>query len=269
VSIEREIVAGMLGGAVPRDGVLVVHSGFKKLKDAGCSAEGVIEELAAAIPDGTLVMPTMSWRICTPQNPVFDELATPSHVGALPELFRTKYATHRSLHPTHSVGALGTRAARLTAEHHLGNTPCAKNSPYGLMEGFPAYVLMIDTGFERCTAIHVPEEDLAPDLYMNPLSEAATYELRDRHGGVHSMKLRTHRRLNRCFEKFEAMLAGKGKLQQGTVSGSSYLLCSLADLLGEIYELGKTDPRATLAPDGVPTRLSSPVAAHAPAAGRR
>ena len=38
-------------------------------------------------------------------EPNWDELGTPSHTGALSEVFRTRYAEARSIHPTHSVGA--------------------------------------------------------------------------------------------------------------------------------------------------------------------
>lgn len=258
MSRETAAVARMLSDSVPRDGVLVVHSGFKKLKSAGHRIEPMIEALAAHVGEGTLLMPTMSWRICTRDNPFFHELDTPSHVGAMPEAFRVTYATHRSLHPTHSVAALGKHAGPLTAEHHKGTTPCPAVSPYGLMRGMPAHVLMLDCGFERLTAIHLPEELLQPDLYLHPLADAPTFTLTDRRGGTHMMKLRGHKRLNRCFEKFEGMLAAKGKLKAGEVDGAPYLLCTMDDLLGEVTALMERDPAATLAPDGVATRLSWP-----------
>jgi aminoglycoside 3-N-acetyltransferase len=249
-------VRDILDGRVPRDGVLTVHSGFRALGRAGYKAEAFIETLLGHLSAGTLVMPTMSWRTVTPEHPVFDELATPSHVGIVPELFRTRYASARSLHPTHSVAAAGQLAATLTATHHLGNTPCAMNSPYGLMRDYPSYLLMLGCGFERCTAIHLPEELIAPDLYLLPLEEAESYELRDRHGGRHGMRLRRHRRLNRCFEKFEPMLAERGLLLQGEIAGTRFLLCSLAELLDQVFSEFERDREATLAPAGLRTRLS-------------
>jgi aminoglycoside N3'-acetyltransferase len=116
---------------------------------------------------------------------------------------------------------------------------------------------MLDCGFERCTAIHLPEEAVAPDLYLLPESEAEAYELIDRHGACHRMRLRRHRRLNRCFEKFEPMLAQRGRLHSGAAEGTPYLLCRLDDLLDEVFaELART-PEATLAPPGAATRLSA------------
>lgn len=241
---------------VPRDGILTVHSGFRALSRAGHRAETLIEALLDHLADGTLVMPTMSWRTVTQAQPVFDELRTPSHVGAVPELFRQRYAEARSLHPTHSVAAKGSLAHALTAQHHLGNTPCALNSPYGLMRGRNAFILMIACGFERSTAIHLPEEIVAPDLYLVPEADAETYELVDRHGGRHAMQLRRHVRLNRCFEKFEPILEDAGRLHRGVIDGTPYLVCSHDHLVDAVMAALAHDPRATVAPEGARTRLT-------------
>jgi aminoglycoside 3-N-acetyltransferase len=255
VSALRDLLAPTLAG-VPRDGILTVHAGFRGLSRAGHRAEDFIEALLDHLADGTLVMPAMSWRIVTPENPVFDELATPSHVGVVAELFRTRYATVRSLHPTHSTAAAGRLAGELTAHHHEGDTPCALNSPYGLMRRRSAFVLMLGCGFERCTAIHLPEEIVAPDLYLVPPQEAERYTLRDRNGRAVTMRLRRHRRLNRCFEAFEPVLEGQGQLQRGVLTGTPTLLCSHDALLEAVFAGLARDPRATLAPDGAATRLS-------------
>jgi aminoglycoside 3-N-acetyltransferase len=89
--------------AVPRDGVLVVHSAIAPLSRQGFRAEAIIEALLDYLSAGSLFMPTMTWRTVTPAHPEWDELATPSHTGVLTEVFRTRYATARSTHPTHSV----------------------------------------------------------------------------------------------------------------------------------------------------------------------
>ncbi|MCX7153256.1 MAG: AAC(3) family N-acetyltransferase, partial [Proteobacteria bacterium] len=144
-------------GRVPRDAVLVVHSAIAGLSRQGFRAESIIESLLEYLDAGTLLMPTMTWRTVTPQNPIFDEIATPSHTGVLSEIFRTQYATARSLHPTHSAAAYGAAARPLLAAHHLGDTPVPSTSPYGLMRDYPAHILMMGVGLECCTAIHHPE----------------------------------------------------------------------------------------------------------------
>jgi aminoglycoside 3-N-acetyltransferase len=234
---------------VPHDGVLVVHSAIAALSRAGFRAEGMIEVLLDYMNAGTVVMPTMTWRTVTPQNPVWDELDTPSHTGVLSEVFRTRYAEARSIHPTHSVAARGSQAQRLLARHHLDDTPVSPNSPYGLMREKASYVLMIGVGLETCTAIHLPEETIAPDTYLLPLNAEEVYECRDRHGRTHRMHARRHRRLNRDFPKFAPPLAAKGLLHEGEIAGCRYTLVGLNDLLGEVTSGLLVNRFATLAPD--------------------
>lgn len=250
---EDEAVDAVLRSArVPRDGVLFVHCAFRRLGAAGYDVDAFISALLAHMAEGTLVMPTMSWRIVTPQNPIFDELATPSHVGVLAEVFRTRYASHRSLHPTHSVAAAGRLAATLTAGHHLGDTPCAIDSPYGRAAGEDAHVLMLGIGLERCTAIHHAEEMVAPEVYLKPAAEAERYALRDRHGTVHEMRLRRHLKLNRDFPQFAAPLRRKGSLVAGELAGMPWMAVPQRALLDEVVGALEKDPRAIIAPPGAP-----------------
>jgi aminoglycoside 3-N-acetyltransferase len=253
MSSERLAIADMLEGAkVPRDGILFVHSAFRRLGAQGFRVHAFIEALMDYMWDGTLVMPTMSWRIVTPASPVFDELATPSHVGVLAERYRIEYATHRSLHPTHSVAAWGKLAEMLTAAHHLDDTPCSLDSPYGRATGHEAFILLLGVGLERCTAIHHVEERVAPDVYLQPSSAAEIYQCRGRDGAVHTVRLRRHLRLNRDFPQFAAPLLGRGEMRHGDLAGTPWLCVAQSDLLREVTEALDHDPRAIIAPPGAP-----------------
>jgi aminoglycoside 3-N-acetyltransferase len=231
---------------VPHDGVLVVHSAIATLSRQGFHAEVMIEALLGYLSAGTLVMPTMTWRTVTPEWPAWDELATPSHTGVLTEVFRTCYATARSIHPTHSVAACGPQAQALLGRHHLDDTPVSANSPYGLMRDQPAYVLMLGVGLESCTAIHLPEEMIAPEIYLQPIGQTELYECRDRHGVVHQVRTRRHWRLDRDFPKFGPPLEQGGFLQSGTLDGYPYAVTGLCDLLKAVSSTLINDPRGTL-----------------------
>jgi aminoglycoside 3-N-acetyltransferase len=250
---ELEATTALLRAArVPRDGVLFVHCAFRGLSARGWSVDATIEALLEFMRDGTLIMPAMSWRTVTPANPVFDELATPSHVGILAETFRTRYATHRSLHPTHSVAARGRLAGALTSGHHLDDTPCSPNSPYGRAAREEAYVLLIGIGLERCTAIHHAEEQIAPDTYLKPPAEAETYACRSRTGIVHTVRLRRHLKLNRDFPQFSRPLIEKGAMICGEIAGTACAVVPQRDLLAEVGAALVRDPRAIIAPAGAP-----------------
>ena len=138
---------------VSGDGVLIVHSGITRLSRRGFRAERIVDAMMEHMCGGNLLMPTMTWRTVTPQNPHWDEIATPSHTGVLSEIFRTTYATARSIHPTHSVAGWGPAARTLLARHHVDDTPVSGNSPYGLMRDYDAYVMTLGVGMESATAL--------------------------------------------------------------------------------------------------------------------
>jgi aminoglycoside 3-N-acetyltransferase len=231
---------------VPQDGVLVVHSGIAQLSRQGFTAEGIIETLLDHLVCGNVFMPTMTWRTVSPENPDWDEMTTPSHTGVLSEVFRRSYATARSIHPTHSVAGWGPNAAALLARHHVDDTPVSGNSPYGLMRDFPAYVLLIGVGLESCTAIHLAEETINAELYVQPREKTELYRCRDRHGTNHLVKTRRHRRLDRDFPRFGPSLQAKNALEQGAIDGCPYIIMSLAALLREVFMALLEDPKATL-----------------------
>jgi len=229
---------------VPREGILVVHSAIAKLSRAGFRAESMIEALLDYMNTGTLVMPTMTWRTVTPQNPFWDELGTPSHTGVLSEIFRTRYAEARSIHPTHSVAAHGPHAYHLLARHHLDDTPVSPNSPYGLMRDELSYVLMIGVGLETCTAIHLPEELVAPEVYLQPGVEA--YECSDRQGVSRRVWTRRHRRLDRDFPKFGPTLMMEGHAHTTDIVGCSCMIVELQALLNAVTTALHADKNGTL-----------------------
>jgi aminoglycoside 3-N-acetyltransferase len=229
---------------VPHDGTLIVHSAIARLSRQGFRAEAMIETFVDYLRGGTLAMPTMTWRTVTPQQPDWDELATPSRTGVLTEVFRTRYAAARSIHPTHSVAACGTGVPHWLSQHHLEDTPVSLKSPYGLMRQDNAYVLMLGVGLETCTAIHLPEEAVAPDVYLRPLAEP--YDCCDRHGVVHTVQTRRHWSLDRDFPKFGPPLERGGLMISGTIGDCPYAIVGLQPLLDLVWSTLRADRHGTL-----------------------
>jgi aminoglycoside 3-N-acetyltransferase len=244
---EKEALVPILEGiGAPSDGVLVVHSAIARLSRQGFRAEAMIESFLGYMCNGTVLMPTMTWRTVTPQNPDWDELTTRSETGVMSEIFRRRYASRRSIHPTHSVAARGAAADILLARHHLDDTPVSANSPYGLMPSHKSYAMMIGVGLETCTAIHLPEEAVAPDVYLRPLDRTEIYRCKDRHGHVHEMHTRRHQRVDRDFPQFGPPLAAAGRLRAGNINGCPYIIVCLEDLLGTVTAALHADQNATL-----------------------
>ena len=160
------IAAELRAAGVRPGGLLLVHSSLRSLGPVPDGAETVVQGLLGALgPDGTLLMPALSYGRVTPEQPLFDVRFTPSNVGALPEYFRTRPGTVRSIHPTHSVCGVGPLAAELLDRHIEDRTPCGPRSPFHLLPEYGGQILMLGCGLRPNTSMHAVEE-LAEPPYL-------------------------------------------------------------------------------------------------------
>ncbi len=143
-----------------RAGDLVhVHSSLRKLGRVSGGADTVLDALLDTLgPEGTLTLPTHTWKVVNGAQPVFHQTLTPSNVGVLTNVFRQRPGVLRSLHPTHSVAALGPRAEALVEGHERDATPCSRTSPYGRLRDWGGKILIIGEGLNCCTFFHGCEE---------------------------------------------------------------------------------------------------------------
>ena len=249
-STKREVAKLLESLVVPCDGVLLIHSSFKGLSRTGYRADAVLDAFVHYMSQGTLLMPTMSWRAVTPENPIFDELTTPSITGILTEMFRTQFATRRSLHPTHSVAGRGRLVDSLLSTHHLDEMPCSIQSPWGLLAEYNAYVLLLGVEMDSCTLVHHVEQVIAPEVYLRPPDKREHYVCRDRFGQEIAMSTRRTLRLPRNFWQFEDMLSTEGSMKQYTLADTSCRCFAARDMVRVIGNTLKSKPDAIIAAPG-------------------
>jgi aminoglycoside 3-N-acetyltransferase len=240
---------------IPRDGILMVHSAFKTMAREGHEPGTVLATLVDYMRPGTLLLPTMSWRYVKPEKPLFDELSTPSNTGILTELFRTGYASARSLHPTHSVAGRGDLAAELLGSHHLDETPCSRRSPFGLLVEHEGWVVMLGITMDCCTLIHHVEEMVAPDLYLKTPAQRETYTCRDRRGREVTVFLRRHLFLPRDYYQFQDMLAARGRLRITRIDNTVCRAFRAADMVQVVTDTLAKRPDAIIARPGQRYRM--------------
>jgi aminoglycoside 3-N-acetyltransferase len=156
-------------------GTLMVHLSYKSVGDVEGRGDTVLDALSEYMQSGLLVLPGHTWNNVGANNPVMDVLYTPSCVGKLPEMFRLRPGTVRSLHPTHSVAALGKDAELFVSGEESIQTPCGKGGVYYKLWERDAQILLIGVNFTRNTYIHGLEEwdgaegsisDKQTDLYV-------------------------------------------------------------------------------------------------------
>lgn len=190
MNTQDQITADLLELGVRTGGVLLVHSSLRSLGPIPRGPETVIHGLLGALgKDGTLLMPSLSYETVGAHNPVFDVRNTPSCVGALPEYFRTRPHTLRSVHPTHSVCGVGRMARDLLDDHYRDTTPVGQNSPFARLRELGGQILFIGCGLRPNTMMHGVEEHVVPPYLY---SEDVTYKIILGDGSETSMCVRSH-----------------------------------------------------------------------------
>ncbi len=156
--------------------VLLVHSSLSSLGWVCGGAVAVVLALESALePGGTLVMPTHSgdlsepsywknppvpdswWATIRQTMPPFDVNLTPTRgVGVIPECFRNQVGTWRSAHPSDSFAARGPHAEQVIGDHAL-DFALGDRSPLARIYDLNGWILMLGTGFQCSTSLHLAE----------------------------------------------------------------------------------------------------------------
>lgn len=215
-SILDQFIADLHTSGVRPGGVLMVHSSLKSLGQVPGGAESIIRGLLDALgPEGTLLMPALSYETVRSQNPVYDLNATPSCIGIIPEIFRLRPGTKRSMHPTHSVCALGPLAYELLAPHINDSTPCGPNSPFHRLPDFNGQILMLGCGLLPNTSMHAIEETAQAPYVLNP---PMIYTLIN-HNGQKTQKSYAPHNFNKWMQRYDRIekVLEFPKLRIGTV----------------------------------------------------
>ena len=156
--------------------VLMVHCSLSSIGYVCGGAQAVIEALIETVGEqGTLMMPTQSWKNLDPASgvhwtvpeedwqvirdnwPAYDKRITPTNtMGAVAEMFRSWPGTLRSDHPARSVAAWGKHAEYLVSHHDLSNI-FGEGSPIGKLYELDGDVLLIGVGYDKNTSLHLAD----------------------------------------------------------------------------------------------------------------
>jgi aminoglycoside 3-N-acetyltransferase len=147
-------------GINPR-GTLLVHSSCKSVGLCENGGDTILDAFIEFMRGGLLIFPTHTWDTVTwgkvEQN-IFDHENMPSCVGILSNLFMKRDGVIRSLHPTHSLAAIGSDAAEFTHGEEFTQTPCPRNGCYGKLYDRAAQILFLGCKLSKNTYLHGVEE---------------------------------------------------------------------------------------------------------------
>ncbi len=201
--------------------VVLVHSSMKGLGHIEGGPNAVIDALLHAVgPGGTVLFPTLTGTMADlPENPPKIDLATtPCWTGLIPETARQRSDAVRSIHPTHSVVALGANREQWTTGHELGHSPCDEASPYfRLMEQGGKILLLGGVDHDSNTSLHCIEELAAVPYHLQAGVTEGTVRLPN--GEVVVVRNRLHLWQNR-YSQFD--LLRNFNVVSGPLSAAGY-----------------------------------------------
>lgn len=166
---KEDLVNDFKSIGIKQGDILFVHSSLSKIGFVEGGPHTVIDALLEVLTkEGTLAIPTYTMKgsmfnTCIDKKYLFN-LNKPTNLGAIPsELLKMK-GIYRSIHPTHSVSAIGKYAEYITKDHHIGEKTFGKNSPWGKVIKLKGKFLGIGISLGPTTQYHYIEDIMENDF---------------------------------------------------------------------------------------------------------
>lgn len=216
---------------------ILVHSSMKKIGDVEGGADTVLEALSEYMDKGLLVIPTHTWSTINEKHPVFDVENSKTCVGILTELFRKREHVIRSLHPTHSVAALGKDAQAYVADDAMFDTPVAEGSALWKLLERKGKIILMGVNFTSNTFIHGIEEwNNIPGRLTDDHESLYTIK---KDGTKISVPSRRHHGLSwsEHYWKVEEVLLERGTISKGKFGEAETIVCDAVKLNEDISKM--------------------------------
>lgn len=239
---KRSLIKDLKRLEIDRKGTLLIHSSLKSIGPVVGSAGTVLNAFSEYMKDGLLVFPTHTWSYINANNPNYFVETSPSCVGLLPELFRKRPNVVRSLHPTHSVAALGKDAKEFVEGDELFDTPCARGSTWGKLLDRKATIMLLGVDLRRNTFIHGIEEWMDIPGRLSDEHEQLYTILPD--GTKISVPSRRHcgESWSLYFGKIEEMFLIHGAMYYGQFGDSPVRICDTVKMTELLFKMLRINP---------------------------
>lgn len=218
---------------------LFVHSSVKAVGEMEDGAQGLLDALIEYLDEGLLVLPAHTWLQIRENNPIFDPLTEKPCVGILPYLLMQRSQSVRSLHPTHSVVAIGHGAEEFTAGAEKFDTPCAPTSWWGKLGEANGKVLLLGCLHNRNTFIHGIEEFCDVPNRLTVSKEALKVKVKE--GLIDSPQHRHYGSTSEKYLKLHEPFLKHGIARAGKIGDADSLLCGTQEMTSFVAKLLEKD----------------------------
>jgi len=220
-----------------------VHSSMKAVGNVEGGAETVLDAFIEYFSDGLLLFPTHTWSSINAEHNVYDPLTEPACVGILPNLFLKRGGVIRSLHPTHSIAALGKGAKEFTAGEENSVTPCPRSGCWGRLYDWNAAIMFLGCTLKSNTLLHGVEEwNNVPDRISDEVQP-----LYIKIGNIcHYVPMRRHQcsvpDISGRYDRMERPFIEAGIARKGTFGDAEVYLCDVRGMVDLTTEYLKKEP---------------------------
>lgn len=232
-------------GTVEGD-VVIFHSSLKSMGHVNGGPTTVINGALDAVgSDGTVTIATLWWDGSDKDPALFDLKTSPAYNGAIAEAMRQDPRALRSNHYSHSLSAIGAKAAELTSEHGTGksypdpwsDTSFSENSPWTKLIKYNTLYCFIGCTLKVCTIKHRIEGEYLLEL-LNKLPEEMRMEFRKK----------LHYKCNyTCWPKFDIermqqLFLEEGSMAETTLGDTKLIGIRTQTLFKRVNELLYSEP---------------------------
>lgn len=237
-------------------GALLIHSSMKAIGPVEGGADTVLDAWCEYMQPGLLIFPTHTWKYigAGKHQSVFDSRTLPACVGILPELFRHLPGVVRSLHPTHSVAALGKGAAAYTAGEQARHSPAPREGCWGKLLDLDATILFLGCTLRSNTFIHGVEEWNAIPDRLTPESHPLTIigpEGEEYHTDMHFHRC-SYGDVSENYGKLEKPFLKHSAIRYGIFGDAKCIIGSARKMAETASALLQKDPNLFTSAEAVP-----------------
>jgi len=169
-------------GILPSDTV-VIHTSMKAIGETEDGPNGIIDTFCEYLAEGMLIVPTHTWDVVTPKQPVYDVRTTVPNIGLIPRIAAARKDGVRSLHPTHSMWAWGKDAEAFVEGEENAPSPTPVGFCWDKLGDVGAKILLIGVENDKNTFIHAIDERAKLPDRISP--DTNLYTIIDRYGNRH------------------------------------------------------------------------------------
>ncbi len=175
---------------------ILLHSSLKSLGYVENGAKTVIDALIEVISSsGTLVLPTYPvqgsmLKTCLKKDYIFDMKTNTTTIGAIPTAFLKYEGVIQSIHPTHSMSAVGRNSKMVTENHHIGDKTYGENSPWAKIVKLNGKILGIGISLAWHTIYHHVEDIMGDEFPIKvKLNQTYTIKCKTKDGNYINVKV--------------------------------------------------------------------------------